>query len=257
MKILITGANSYIGTSFEEYMKKFEGYKIDTLDLKSDKWSEYDFSGYATVFHVAGIAHRKRVEPILFKQVNMELAIEVAKKAKKSGVSTFVFMSSMSVYGVEESKNTITKKTQTNPTSAYGLSKLKAEQELKKLVDKSFSVVALRPPMVYGEGAPGNLEQLYKAVHKVHVFPKFKNERSFIHIDKLSEEVKNSLNIQGFQIRLIQDGNYHCTYEMIKDYARENNIKIWYPRIFNPIIKFLIGKSKVISKVFGDLKYEY
>ena len=56
-RILITGANSYIGTSFENWMKQYDGYEISTLDMQNPKWREYDFSGYDRVFHVAGLAH--------------------------------------------------------------------------------------------------------------------------------------------------------------------------------------------------------
>ena len=60
-KVLITGANSYIGTSFEKYIKENhpDDYQIDTLDMLDQNWKEYDFSGYDSVFHVAGIAHKK------------------------------------------------------------------------------------------------------------------------------------------------------------------------------------------------------
>ncbi|MEE0779616.1 MAG: NAD-dependent epimerase, partial [Massilimicrobiota sp.] len=63
-KILITGANSYIGTSFEKYMKENhpDDYQIDTLDMLNPNWKDYDFSGYDTVFHVAGIAHQKETK---------------------------------------------------------------------------------------------------------------------------------------------------------------------------------------------------
>ncbi|MBQ7976496.1 MAG: NAD-dependent epimerase, partial [Clostridia bacterium] len=56
-KILITGANSYIGTSFENYISNFEGYIVDTVDMIDGTWREKDFSDYDTVFHVAGLAH--------------------------------------------------------------------------------------------------------------------------------------------------------------------------------------------------------
>ncbi|WP_295076902.1 hypothetical protein [Ruminococcus sp.] len=56
--ILITGAGSYIGTSFEKYLKQWpDKYQADTLDMISDNWMKYDFSGYDSVYHVAGIAH--------------------------------------------------------------------------------------------------------------------------------------------------------------------------------------------------------
>ena len=43
-KILITGANSYIGNSFENYMKKYDGYSIDVIDMIDGTWKEYDFN---------------------------------------------------------------------------------------------------------------------------------------------------------------------------------------------------------------------
>ena len=58
-KILITGANSYIGMSFEKYIKQNYplDYTIDTVDMMDGSWREKDFSDYDSVFHVAGIAH--------------------------------------------------------------------------------------------------------------------------------------------------------------------------------------------------------
>ena len=61
-RILITGANSYIGTSFENYMKQFNDYQIDTLDMLNPDWKKYNFSEYDVVFHVAGVAHQKETK---------------------------------------------------------------------------------------------------------------------------------------------------------------------------------------------------
>lgn len=59
-KILITGANSYIGTSFEKWLSQWlDDYKVDTFDMIDGTWKEKDFSQYDTVFHVAGIVHIK------------------------------------------------------------------------------------------------------------------------------------------------------------------------------------------------------
>ena len=85
-KVLITGANSYIGTSFEKYMKQFEGYQIDTMDMIDGTWRQNDFSGYDTVFHVAGIAHSEtgkisEERKQIYYKVNTDLTIETAKKA--------------------------------------------------------------------------------------------------------------------------------------------------------------------------------
>jgi len=66
-KILITGANSYIGTSFEKWLSKYpDKYSIDTIDMIDGVWRKKDFSSYDVVFHVAGIAHIKETKKISF-----------------------------------------------------------------------------------------------------------------------------------------------------------------------------------------------
>ena len=124
-KILITGANSYIGTSFEKYLKENypDEYIVDTVDMIDGSWREKSFAGYDSVFHVAGIAHQKETKKNahLYYEVNRDLAVETAKKAKSEGVKQFIFLSSMSVYGMDT--GVITKETKPNPKSNYGKSK--------------------------------------------------------------------------------------------------------------------------------------
>ena len=87
-KILITGANSYIGVSFEKYMEKFgDEYSVDTADMIGDEWKNKDFSTYSVVFHVAGIAHSDNgkltaEKEALYINVNFTLAVETAKKSE-------------------------------------------------------------------------------------------------------------------------------------------------------------------------------
>ena len=61
-KILITGANSYIGTSVENWLLSQENYEVVTLDVKDTDWKKFDFSPFDSVFHVAGIAHFSKDE---------------------------------------------------------------------------------------------------------------------------------------------------------------------------------------------------
>ena len=105
-KILITGANSYIGMSFEKYIKDnfASDYVVDTIDMIDGSWKEKSFAGYDVVYHVAGIAHSDNgkisvEKEKLYRSVNTNLTIEVAKKAKAEGVKQFVFMSSAIIYG--------------------------------------------------------------------------------------------------------------------------------------------------------------
>ena len=105
-KVLITGAGSYIGQSFIDYAKKYypENFEIDELDMMGDAWKEYDFSQYDIIYHVAGIAHAdvgnvSDETKEKYYQVNTDLTIEVAQKAKEENVKEIIFMSSMIVYG--------------------------------------------------------------------------------------------------------------------------------------------------------------
>ena len=190
-KILITGAGSYIGTSFEKYVNEnySDKYTVDTVDMQDKNWKEKDFGAYDVVFHVAGLAHIKETKENahLYYEINRDLAVETAKYAKEKGVGHFVFLSSMSVYGIE--KGTITKETKLTPKSNYGKSKKEAEKQIKSLENVDFVVARLRPPMIYGEGCKGNYNSLIKFANKLPVFPNIRNERSMCHVDKLSEYV--------------------------------------------------------------------
>ena len=177
--ILITGANSYVGTSFEKWLSQWpDKYHVDTIDMIDGTWREKSFAGYDAVFHVAGIAHRKETKQNahLYYEVNRDLAIETAKKAKAEGVSQFIFMSSMSVYGMET--GVITRDTVPNPKNHYGKSKFEAEQGITALEDESFRVAVLRPPMIYGKGCKGNYQKLAKLARITPVFPDIENKRS-------------------------------------------------------------------------------
>lgn len=124
-KILITGANSYIGTSFEKYMSQWKDeYIVDTVDMIDGSWREKSFAGYDVVFHVAGIAHSdvgnvsEEVKKKYY-EINSDLAFETAEKAKKEGVKQFIYMSSMIVYSGCKETN-ITLETQPEPLNFYG-----------------------------------------------------------------------------------------------------------------------------------------
>ena len=132
-KVLITGANSYIGVSFENYVKEHysDELDIDTVDMIDGTWREKDFSHYDVVFHVAGLAHadvgnvseetKKR-----YYAINTNLAIETAEKAKADGVGQFVFMSSSIIYGESApygKRKIITEETIPAPANFYGDSK--------------------------------------------------------------------------------------------------------------------------------------
>lgn len=255
-KILITGANSYIGTSFETWVNQWpDQYKVNTLDLIDDIWRNKSLEGYDVVYHVAGIAHIKQTEKNrdLYYKINRDLAIEVAKKAKEDGVKQFIFLSSMSVYGIEQ--GVITKDTIPSPKCHYGISKYEAEQQMLSLVDGNYKVSILRPPMVYGKGCKGNFVRLNQLTEKISLFPNVSNKRSMIHIDNLSEFVKIIIDKDINGVLCPQNSDYVCTSEMIKLLCIHKGKKPILLSRFQSIFLWLAKKNKFFSKVFGDLIY--
>ena len=265
-KILITGANSYIGTSFERYIKENypEDFQTDTLDMLDSEWKEYDFSGYDSIFHVAGIAHAdvgnvSEERKQLYYKVNCDLAYETASKAKEAGVGQFIYMSSIIVYGESApygKTKMITEDTKPEPANFYGDSKLQAEIKLTPLQSEDFNIVIIRPPMIYGPGSKGNYPVLSKLAHKLPLFPNIKNERSMLYIENLCEFIGLLIRNNEAGLYFPQNSEYAGTTEIVKVI----NPKIKINRLLNigvMICSKIPGKiSGLCNKAFGSMVYD-
>ena len=254
-KVLITGANSYIGTSFEKYLKEHfsDEYLVDTVDMIDGSWREKSFSGYDTVFHVAGIAHIKETaeNKDLFFKVNRDLAIEAAQKAKNEGVDQFIFLSTLSVYGMVT--GTITADTVPDPKTSYGMAKYEAEQHISAFSDPGFRICIIRPPMVYGKGCKGNFQKIVKIVKKSPVFPKVNNKRSMIYIENLCACVELIIRSGESRVYIPQDPEYMNTSLMARWIADSLNKKLFLSRLLGWLVVCACPFSSTIQKAFGDL----
>lgn len=265
-KILITGANSYIGTSFEKYigMNYPQGYLVDTVDMIGDGWKQKDFGEYDCIFHVAGIAHSdsgkiSQEKERLYYAVNTDLTVETAKKAKADGAKQFIFMSSAIVYGNSApigKKKIITRNTPVSPANCYGDSKVQAENGLRPLNDETFRVVILRPPMIYGKGSKGNYPTLSKYAQKLPFFPDVKNERSMLYIENLCEFVRLMVENEENGTFWPQNAEYSSTSEMVKMIAEAHGKRIRLVKGFGWLLKILGHISGKVNKAFGNLTYE-
>ncbi|WP_438495337.1 NAD-dependent epimerase/dehydratase family protein [Paenibacillus sp. IHBB 3054] len=259
MRVLITGENSYVGHKFSEWVKQWpDKYHTSFVSVKDEDWRKKDFSEYDIVFHVAAIVHKKEQVDMenLYYKVNTELTVELADKAKKSGIRQFVFMSSFSVYGLEGSleKNIeIKRDTECAPKTFYGKSKLKAEEKLEQLNDESFKVAIIRAPMIYGPNCPGNYAALRDIVMKIPVFPRIENKRSMIYIDNLSEFLRFIIENNEAGVFLPQNKNFISTLNLVQLIAQENSRDIYLSKIFAYFIKTLAKRMKTLNKAFGNL----
>lgn len=265
-QVLITGANSYIGTSVEKYIA--ENFPAEcnftTVDMLDGSWREKDFSRFDVVFHVAGIAHSDNgkisdEKAKLYYSVNTDLAIETAKKAKNDGVKQFIFMSSAIVYGDSSKvgkKKMITRDTPVSPANAYGNSKVQAENGIVPLGDDSFKVCIIRPPMIYGKDCKGNYLALRKFALQLKFFPYVKNERSMIYIDNLCEFVRLMILNEESGIFFPQNTEYSNTSEMVKLIAAANGKKLHLLHGTSWAVKCIGLFIGLVKKAFGSFTYD-
>lgn len=266
-KVLIIGENSYIGDSFAEYIDNcgVGDVSTDIIGSRDRKWEKASFSGYDSVFFVAGIAHveTKKIskeEENLYYSVNTELVWEAAKKAKSEGVSQFIFMSSAIIYGnsapIGKSKM-ITRETKPSPATVYGDSKLRAENKLLELADKdSFRVVIIRSPMVYGRNCKGNFRKLEHFAYKMRVFPYVENCRSMIYIKNLCEFVRLMIVNEEAGIFFPANKEYINTSEMVRTIAQAGNKKLKLIKGFVFVLKITALFTPLVNKAFGSITYE-
>ena len=255
-KVLIVGANSYIGESFAKYAGN--RFSIDTVETVNNDWKTKSFSKYDCILHVAGIAHRTQAPELkqLYFSVNRDLAISVAQKAKAEGVKQFIFISSFSVYGKNTGRIRNIDKPSPQKNDYYGQSKYQAEQNINLLQSDDFNVALVRPPMVYGPGCKGNFHKLVNYTKKLSFFPNIDNQRSMIFIDNLSEFFSILIEKGCSGIFMPQDEEYVRTSSMVQEIAISLGKKLYITKIFNPFICFLMPYMPILQKCFGSLYYD-
>ena len=272
-RILITGTGGYLGTSFEQYIAKINGnmpqnlWHVTFVSVRNEKWKEMDFSEYDVILHVAAIVHQKEKPGMeqLYYDVNYCLTEALAKKAKLDVAKRqgrtgevkklqFVFLSTMSVYGIVSGR--ITADTKPVPANFYGRSKLLAEEILQKMEDESFVASIVRPPMIYGKNCTGNYALLEKLATKIPFFPKTNNERSMLYIDNLNEFLRLVIEKEASGVFCPQNEAYVNTSDMVevirKSYGKAG---VTIPG-FGWLLNILAKKISLFAKVFGTLTYE-
>lgn len=255
--ILITGKTGYIAQQLAEYLACFpEKYRVTSISVRSDTWKGLDLSQFDTVVHTAGIVHKKETpeNASLYYKVNRDLTVELAEKAKSSGVRAFIFLSSVSVYGIDE--GVITRMTPPNPVTHYGKSKLQAEERLRSMDSDIFAVTIVRSPMVYGNGCKGNYQALVRLAKLLPVFASYENQRSLIRVDRLSRFLSQAIDGKLRGIYFPQDPEYFCTSHILQQIAAESGKRLPLTPLLNPIVHMAKSCTQKGRKAFGSLIYK-
>ncbi len=195
-------------------------------------------------------------------RINTDLTSALAKAAKENGVKHFVFISTAHVFGdsgTMDHKRRLDESSPCNPTDPYGRSKLAAEAAIMKLADSSFKVSILRPPMIYGEGAKGNLLSLIKLIRNSPILPlRYKeNRRSLVYVGNLVHFIHLTLKNSSGGIFLPQDEKPISIYEITEllKRATRKKVHIVSPRgLLLTLLKFT--RPKLHTRLFGTLALE-
>jgi UDP-glucose 4-epimerase len=190
-----------------------------------------------------------------YERVNVTQALDLAQRAKNAGVGQFIFMSTVKVYG-EETEEIYTETFTCKPQDEYGKSKLKAENELKKLEDENFCVTIIRTPIVYGFGVRANIKNLVTLVQKVPLLPfgNIKNKRSMVYVGNLCHLIDELIKQKQSGIFLASDDEPLSTSQLIELIAKNLNKKIFLVTIplFKTFLKLL--KPSFYKRLYGSLE---
>ena len=203
MKIAITGASGFVGSNLLPYLQN-AGYttigvsrnprenEISYEELTTETWKNAN-----AIVHLAGKAHdlKKTLNDSEYYEVNYELTEKLFDQFLVSNAQQFIYISS--VKAVADSVDGILSEDEVpNPVTAYGKSKLMAENYILANMPLDKKVYILRPCMIHGAGNKGNLNLLYTIVKKGFPWPlaAFENQRSFLSIDNLCFVIQELLN---------------------------------------------------------------
>ena len=254
-KLLITGASGFIGSYFiNAYQDK---HSIKTFSFLHDDVEALHVKDVDAVLHLSALVHQMGgASEEEYERVNVAQTLHLAQKAKASGVKQFVFMSTIAVHG--EDRKAIDENTACAPVSPYGKSKLSAERKLLKLEDEHFKIAIIRPPMVYGKNAPGNIQSLTRLIQKLPVLPLggIQNRRSFVYVGNLCHLVNEVLLQQKSGIFLCADDAPLSTTRLCELIAQGLAKKVWLIKIpfFETAVKKL--KPAIHQRLYGNLEVD-
>ncbi len=279
MKVLVTGANGFIGSALCPHLTELGHEVVPVVRRQSNIANEvivHDvaswkavLNGCDSVIYLAARAHvmqdQERNPLQAFRVSNVDTTIELAKRAVEAGVRRFVFMSTIKVNGEETAPGcSFRPEDLTEPKDPYAISKWEAEQGLLEIAKRTgLEVVIIRPPLVYGPGVKGNFATLIKWV-KIGVplpFGSLRNRRSMIGLDNLlgftvlCADIARSPNAKG-QVFLVSDGEDVSTAELLHRVAKAYGCK---SRMFSVPVDLMrlaarcTGKSSLADRLFGSL----
>lgn len=288
MTMLITGASGFVGSAVFRYFqtqaipvcpvfRNTDSARLTGVDLEQSAiiptlaadtdWSAV-LQGVQVVVHCAARAHvscEAEIDPLaVFRAVNVDGTVNLARQAVAAGVRRFVFISSIGVNGGQTFVKPFTPNDIPKPQEPYAQSKWEAEQALMQLAKHTgLELTIIRPPLVYGAGAPGNFGKLLSAVKSEKWLPLgcVHNRRTLIALDNLVNLIAVCAvhpKAAG-QVFLAGDAEDVSTTDLLRGLGSA----MGKPAKLLPIPvglmltgAGLLGKAALVKKVCGDLQVD-
>ncbi len=285
-RVLITGGQGFVGKALAEGAL-IQGMKVRVSSRRKSTATDHRLEHSETgdlgpmtvwlaalqsvdiVVHCAARAHEMNDTAsdllAVFRAVNVEGTLNLARQAAAMGVRRFVYISSIGVNGVQSTPNKVfTEADKPNPHNAYTLSKWEAEQGLLRVANETgLEVVIIRPPLVYGCGAPGNFGALMRAVQHGWPLPlgAVHNRRSLVALDNLVDFILTCMsNPQAAnQTFLVSDGHDLSTTELVRSLARAAGVSARLVPIPQKLLEMglkMVGKSDMAKRLCGSLQVD-
>lgn len=283
-RILVTGGTGFVGQRVVRDLIA-AGHQVRLLsrrevaiagvdvcvvaDIRDKEGTRRAVAGVEAVCHLAGRAHILGAPPAdheaMFEEVNVAWTRRLAEAAFGCGVKRFVFVSSIGAVGVSTEPNRpLSETTECRPVTPYGRSKLAAERDLRAIAQRyGAEWVAVRPPLVYGKGAPGNMARMASWVAKGVPLPLagIDNARSLIHVDNLSRILVASIEHPDaaghiFHVRDAQD---YSTPQILRNVARNVGRPARLYRLPAGLLRLLAaaaGQQRSLEQLTGWLQVD-
>jgi len=263
--IIITGITGFVGQNLNLYLSnnfKVKGISRQPFskELSYPTFFENKLK-YEALVHLAGKSHdlKNTSDEKSYFKVNFELTKKLFDNFLKSDAKIFIFISSVKAVA-DKVNGVLTEETIPNPITAYGKSKLAAEQYILENLPISKKVYILRPTMIHGEGNKGNLNLLYQIVSKGLPWPlgAFENQRSFLSVENLCFVIKELIAQKNISsgVYNIADNDSFSTNELIKLVALSKHKKARILNVPKPIVKLLVSLGSFLHLPLNEERLE-
>ncbi|WP_313322038.1 UDP-glucose 4-epimerase family protein [Stutzerimonas nitrititolerans] len=282
-KIILTGASGFIGSPLLSKLKQISEFQAVGVCRRSPQSGsdsrlhalgdlQYaDLSallpGVDVLIHAAARAHIMKDEvadsTAEYRRVNVEGTLSLARQAAAAGVKRFVFISSIGVNG-NIGIRPFRVDDQPNPAEPYAQSKWEAEQGLMQLAaETGMEIVVIRPPLVYGPGAPGNFGSLVRWIEKGVPLPlgAIHNQRSLVSIDNLVDLIIRCIDhpAAANQVFLAGDGEDLSTTELLRGVGKAMGKPARLIPVPAGLLQFgatLLGRKAMAQRLLGSLQVD-